>query len=192
MPSTVSSLQKNNEMKANIIILAIALICGSSCVKQQMELTYAKQEDKIDSYVKSRMASSPDATLTRNKGTNRITLVQGEGEALTESGIVAITYSGYSFSGSISQSNLFATNDSQVAESASWQEPENGFEPLMLDMKNDQMLEGLRNGLLGVKAGEECEILFSGKYAFGKKPFGIIPANSALAFKIKIEGLSNN
>ena len=62
----------------------------------------------------------------------------------------------------------------------------------MLDMKNDQMLEGLRNGLLGVKAGEECEILFSGKYAFGKKPFGIIPANSALAFKIKIEGLSNN
>ena len=36
----------------------------------------------------------------------------------------------------------------------------------------------------GVKAGEECEILFCGKYGFGNSTFGIIPANSALAFKI--------
>jgi FKBP-type peptidyl-prolyl cis-trans isomerase len=42
-----------------------------------------------------------------------------------------------------------------------------------------------------VKAGEECEILFCGKYGFGNSTFGIIPANSALAFKIWVVSVSN-
>jgi FKBP-type peptidyl-prolyl cis-trans isomerase len=47
-------------------------------------------------------------------------------------------------------------------------------------------------GLEGVKAGEECEIIFSGKYGFGNKAFGMIPAKSALLYKIWVVSISND
>ena len=58
-------------------------------------------------------------------------------------------------------------------------------------MGSDTMVKGLRNGLVGVRAGEECEIIFSGKYGFGRKAFGIIPANSALLYKIWVHSISH-
>jgi FKBP-type peptidyl-prolyl cis-trans isomerase len=61
-----------------------------------------------------------------------------------------------------------------------------------INLAETELIEGLYNGIIGVKAGEECEILFSGKYAFGNSTFGIIPANSALAFKIWVVGVSND
>ena len=59
-------------------------------------------------------------------------------------------------------------------------------------MEDASLLEGLRKGLLGVQPGEECEIVFSGKYGFGKKSFGMIPANSALLYKIWVAGVAND
>ena len=61
-----------------------------------------------------------------------------------------------------------------------------------MNMADDELIEGLKNGLMGVKSGEECQILFSGKYGFGKKPFGIIPANSALLYEIWVVAVSND
>ena len=58
-------------------------------------------------------------------------------------------------------------------------------------MTDVHLVEGLRNGLLGVRTGEECEILFSGKYGFGNEIFGTIPVNSALLYKIWVVGVSN-
>ena len=59
-------------------------------------------------------------------------------------------------------------------------------------MAETDMLEGLRDGLVGVRAGEECEILFTAKYGYGNKTFGIIPVNSALLYKIWVVGVSND
>ena len=64
--------------------------------------------------------------------------------------------------------------------------------PVMLNLGEDELVEGLRNGLRGVRGGEECYILFSGKYGFGKKAFGTIPANSALAYHVWVESVSND
>ena len=61
----------------------------------------------------------------------------------------------------------------------------------MNSMELEELLEGLRKGLEGVRAGEECEIMFSGKYGYGNKTFGIIPATSALLYKIWVVGVSN-
>ena len=58
-------------------------------------------------------------------------------------------------------------------------------------MRSNGLLEGLRNGLIGVRSGEECEIAFSGKYGFGNEIFGTIPVNSALLYKIWVIGVSN-
>ena len=62
---------------------------------------------------------------------------------------------------------------------------------LQLDLAKTRLIEGLRKGLIGVKGGEECEIMFSGQYAFGDNEFGTIPANSALLYYIWVEAVSN-
>ena len=59
-------------------------------------------------------------------------------------------------------------------------------------MSDAKLIPGLKDGLLGVKAGEECEILFSGKYGFGNENFGIIPANSAQLWTIWVVGVAND
>jgi FKBP-type peptidyl-prolyl cis-trans isomerase len=59
-------------------------------------------------------------------------------------------------------------------------------------MTDATLIEGLRKGLIGVQPGEECEIVFSGKYGFGRKSFGMIPANSALLYKIWVVGVTND
>lgn len=175
------------------IILASALLASStSCVKQKLEDTYTKQEDRIDAYIKSKMNSNPEATLTRNGGANRLTLVHGSGEELSAEGTVAFYYAGYIFSGSLSPTNLFSTNHQATAEEASWNLTDGKYNILTINLKEDDLIQGLKDGLKGVKAGDECEILFTGKFGFGKDQLGIIPENSPLAYKVWVESVSND
>lgn len=127
-----------------------------------------------------------------NMGSARIIKKEGDGEELGSNGAVSFYYAGYIFSGSVSNSNLFATNHQQTAETSGFSLSDQDFNIFEVNLGETEMLEGLRNGLEGVKAGEECEILFSGKYGFGKHTFGIIPANSALIYKIWVVGVSND
>ena len=53
------------------------------------------------------------------------------------------------------------------------------------------LIEGLKNGLYGVSAGEICYIAFSGKYGFGDDIVGSIPANSALIYQIWVKDVEN-
>ena len=65
-------------------------------------------------------------------------------------------------------------------------------DPVTLELDKADIVEGLRMGLFGVKKGQECYIIFSGKYGFGSKPIGTIPANSALLYHIWVENIENN
>ena len=194
----------------------------TSCVKEKLQDTYNKQEDKIDQYIerlryiKSTVqvpARDPktgeiktdengqtvmkDSTVTDtlrvvyNGGTSRLITKEGEGEELSANGAIAFYYAGYTFSGSINPTNLFATNDIVAATESGWTLSEEESKILTISLKDYELIPGLRNGLIGVKSGEECQIFFSGKYGFGKKGVGIVPANSALAYKIVVESISN-
>ena len=61
-----------------------------------------------------------------------------------------------------------------------------------INISEAKLLDGLRKGLMGVRAGEECEILFTGKYGFGNDTFGMIPAKSALLYKIWVVSVTND
>lgn len=163
-----------------------------SCIKEQLEVTYNKQEDQINSYIESTLGKNELYTHTHLNGSNRLTTVQGEGEELSAEGSVTFYYAGYIFNGNVSTTNMFVTNRKESADDAKWDLTDFSFDPLTINLKDDELLNGLKNGLTGVKAGEECEILFSGKYGFGKRPFGIIPANSALLYKIWVISISND
>lgn len=189
-------------MKLKTLLLAILTLSLSltSCVKEKLENTYNTQEDKIDQfieknrYIKTTVDGKTETDTLRvvyNGGSSRLVTKEGEGEELKSNGMVAFYYAGYTFNGNISNSNLFATNHLETATSAGWQLTDKSYDIMTIDMTEYELIKGLFNGLTGVKAGEECQIFFSGKYAFGKRALGIVPANSALVYKIWVESISN-
>jgi FKBP-type peptidyl-prolyl cis-trans isomerase len=172
------------------------LLAATSCLKEKRESIYTGQESKIDQYISSNMyvkGENGQDTLrvVYSGGSNRLVLQEGDGEELKADGTVSFYYAGYTFSGSKTTANLFATNHEETATAAGWKLTDADYELLTLEMKDTELLNGLRDGIIGVKSGEHSVILFSGKYGFGKKPFGIIPANSALLFEIWVEAVSN-
>jgi FKBP-type peptidyl-prolyl cis-trans isomerase len=87
---------------------------------------------------------------------------------------------------------MFVSNHKATAHQAGWDLTDEDFKIYEIDMTDATLIEGLRKGLIGVQPGEECEIVFSGKYGFGRKSFGMIPANSALLYKIWVVGVTND
>lgn len=183
-----------------ILLLTLMCVAAASCVKEKREATYNAQESKIDQYITNNMyvqssengESRTDTLRVEYRGGScRLVTTEGAGEELKADGTVTFYYAGYTFSGNKSYSNMFATNRQETATAAKWELTDPDYELYTIDMGDTDIIEGLRQGLIGVKSGEVCQILFSGKYAFGKKPLGIVPANSALLYEIWVEGVSN-
>ena len=180
-------------MKLRNLALVFMCIASVSCVKQKLESTYNSQENRIDQYIeKNRISGTDTLRVVYNGGASRLVTKEGHGPELSADGNIAFYYAGYTFSGSISNSNLFSTNHQQTAAQAGWTLTEEDAKALSINMNDYKLLPGLKSGLTGVKGGEECQILFTGKYGFGNKAFGIIPANSALVYKIWVENISND
>lgn len=175
-----------------LIALALMMLVSSSCIKEKLEVTYNKQETQINTYIENALKKDAGYTTVNKGGSNRLTLVHGEGEELAADGNVTFYYAGYIFNGNVSKSGMFATNREESAIDAGWELSDAEYEVLTVNLKESDLLPGLKQGLAGVKGGEECEIIFSGKYGFGRKPFGIIPANSALLYKIWVISVSND
>ena len=179
-------------MRRILAIATIMVLLTLSCTKEQRKSMLTKQESNIESFTKSILSKVDTAYVVQHKGVTRVVVVPGQGDSL-ETGLVSFYYAGYVLSSaSLSASNLFATNSEDVAASSKWElSGENQFDILTLNIDNEDIVEGLRYGLEGVRAGQECYILFSGKYGFGKKPLGTIPANAALAYHVWVESIAN-
>ena len=182
--------------KIRSLLILLLCICSVSCVKEKREATYNSQEEKIDQYINKNMYRksivngkevTDTLTVVYRGGSSRLVTQEGAGEELRTDGTVSIYYAGYTFSGS--KGTLFATNHQETGEK--WGLTDADYSPYIVDMRKTELIEGLRQGLTGVKSGEICQILFSGKYAYGKKPLGIIPANSAILFEIWVQAVSN-
>lgn len=92
--------------------------------------------------------------------------------------------------GNASGISLFATNHYATAMMSGWTLSEGDYAPLTADLGSGDLIDGLQAGLVGVRAGEVCDILFSGKLGLGKKPLGTVPANSALLYRIWVVSVS--
>ena len=177
----------------HIAIPALLALFSAGCTSEEVKNTLSRQETNIENFVKARLAADENAYVVTNKGSSRVVMTEGEGETLNGGGTVTFYYAGYVLtSSSISSSNLFATNREEVANAAGWSLTGQTFGATTLNLDEAGLVEGLRNGLEGVKGGQECYILFSGRHGFGNKDYGTIPANSALAYHIWIESISND
>ena len=204
-------------MKSKILIFIFLCLLAGSCVKEKMETIYSKQETQIDAYIakarivkrdSTRLDITPDAedptkndttkvkvewmdtlNVAYNKGSVRLVKTEGTGPMLNEGGVVSFYYAGYVFTSS--PSSLFATNHKETAAGEGFILTDDEYQIYEVDMRNNELIEGLRNGLTGVRSGEVCEVAFSGKYGFGNEIFGTVPVNSALLYKIWVLGVSN-
>lgn len=200
--------------RIKIAALLAVTLAAASCMKVKLEESYAKQEKQIDTYFAKNNTvkhtetievldpetgemTTKDTTITDtlrivyNHGSARLVKVEGEGPELKSTGAVSFYYAGYVFTSSPAR-QPFATNRKETAEDEKFDITDPDFDILEADMRSEGFIEGLRNGLVGVRAGEVCEIAFSGKYGFGNVVFGTIPANSALLYKIWVIGVSND
>ena len=204
-------------MRSKILIFAFICLIAGSCVKEKMETIYSKQDTQIDAYIAKarvvkrdsiRLDITPNAEdptkndttkvkvewedtldVAYNKGSVRLIKTEGTGPGLEEGGAVSFYYAGYVFTSS--PTTLFATNHKETAAGAGFTLTDEEYQLYEADLRDNGLIEGLRNGLIGVKSGEVCEIAFSGKYGFGNEIFGTIPVNSALLYKIWVIGVSN-
>lgn len=199
----------------NIISLSFCLaLLASACTKASDEQTYVKQDTLIDKYVRSLIAPCDTLSLeetdgvtvlvvdkvkdelheriqvTYSGGSTRVTLTEGEGDALLRRGSVTFFYAGFDFSsGTLSNGSLFVTNNKEFADGAGW----NCMDSLAVKLKisDARIVEGLKKGLVGVKPGEECLVLFPGSLGFGSSPVATIPTRAPLAYRIWVEDVEN-
>ena len=166
-------------MVKKYLILCFAALLVVCCDKEDRKNTYASQEALIDSYVSS---LSSDYTVVYNGGVVRVTLEEGAGAEAVNGDSLYFHYSGYVFSRG--KGALFATNDKEVAE-------ETGFitdgKAFGVRLGHSAMVEGLKKGLEGVKAGERCYIIFSARYGYGNQIMNTLPKLTPLLFEMKID-----
>lgn len=176
------------------IALGVSLaLSGAACTKATLEAAYAKQSGRIEAFVKKQLDAYGSLRVEYRSESTRIVMSEGTGDELSPKGLVLVTYAGYDFSGgNVSASTLFVTNSPDVASGANWElTDESVFKPVVIDLGDGSIYKGLRSGLKGVRAGEECYILFTGKYASPKDKIGTIPANAPLAFHVWVEDIEN-
>jgi len=181
-------------------IISVAIILGfvcAGCTTQALQNAYDKQETYIESIVTSLVASDENATVEYLDGVVKVTFSTSTATesdpALEDGGSVTFYYGAYTItSSSLTSSNLFATNSEELAEQSGWTGvDESMFTPETVVVGNGELVKGLEIGLPGVRKGDECFILFSGKYGWGKHPRGTVSANSALAYHILVTDVSN-
>ncbi len=185
-------MTNNHFMTILVTMAAIAL--ANACEKTETKDAYTKQDSNIEAIVGSLAPESSDATVDYIDGTVRVTVEHGDGNELGDGGTVSFFYAGYLITGSsISASNLFVTNNKEFAESSNWTVSDTSvFKVSTINLSKDKIVKGLKKGLPGVKSGDECYILFNGKYGFGKHTTGKVPGNSALVYHLWISDVADN
>ena len=177
---------------AKILFLSGFALLVTACSKSSTETLFVNQETQIENFLSNQLSANPDAYTVSKGGTQRLVLVEGSGDELESNGTLSFYWAGYVLTGSsLSASNLFGTNSLEVAEDAGWNtEDADAF--TIRTQELGELAGALRDGLTGVKGGQECIVLFSGKYGFTSKPLGTIPANAALAYHVWVESISND
>lgn len=181
-----------------VAAVAAALSCVSGCTSQSLETTYASLEDAIDRYITTNFSDSSAYTVHRYSGSNRITVLLADSlgfvmpeDTLMAGGTVTFDYALYLFDSSFPPRNMIAATTEELATQGGVWGDESVFVPATVNLSDKQLLEGLRKGLMGVYAGEECYILFSPKYGFGNTEINAIPKMSSLIYHVWVLDIEN-
>lgn len=169
----------------HIMIAVTAAACLISCANEDKKLTIADQEAAIDSYITQNYANN---TVVRRNGSNRVILDSTSvniPDSLMYGDSLYFYYAGYIFTNS--PSRLFSTNNYDVAEESGFVISNRDYSVRKILYNKGCMVNGLENGMYGVKDGGHYLILFSAQYGFYDSYVYNIPKLSALAYEIWVD-----
>ena len=100
----------NQHIITALAAMAVLTMLSPSCGKTETENAYSQQDKNIESIVSSLAPEGSGATVEYFDGSVRVTVKQGEGEALEDNGSVSFYYAGHCVkSSSLSSGNMFVT-----------------------------------------------------------------------------------
>ncbi len=168
------------------IMIAVTAAAGLiSCANEDKKLTIADQEAAIDSYITQNYANN---TVVRRNGSNRVILDSTSvniPDSLMYGDSLYFYYAGYIFTNS--PSRLFSTNNYTVAEESGFVTSDPDYSVRKILYTEGCLVNGLENGMYGVKDGGHYLILFSAQYGFYDSYVYNIPKLSALAYEIWVD-----
>ena len=153
--------------------LAMSICClllSNSCVKEDDETTYSKQEEELFNYVETRALEY----VEYGNGVWRLIEKEGRDDIIVSHGSkIKIDYSlcAYSSLGVV----LVATNVG-TAEADEW-----------LTVGKKELIAGLDIGIIGAGLNEECEVVFTARHGFGNKQMGVIPKMMPLLVRVTVK-----
>lgn len=167
-----------------VLYILCAVLLFASCAKEDRNNTIVNQEESIDRYI----SQQKDVRVVRNGGSNRLVYIEGQGrDSLAVGDTLKFYYAGYVFSGG--KGSLFATNNPEIAQQKDF--PLAGeVEECVLGTGN--MVKGLANGLVGARAGEKCDVVFSAKYGYDNTAVYNVPKMTPLIFEVWVEEIVKN
>jgi FKBP-type peptidyl-prolyl cis-trans isomerase len=173
-------------MSYKILILFGLTMILNLFISCERENPIEKQEERIESYVKTKMTKNPALKLLQD---NSVRYLYQPGDITTSVSVGDSVY--FYYAGTLVNDTLryFDTNIRELAEAMGLTIDNKNFSPLGVIVGNNNLLTGLSIGLQMVHPGDSGEIIFNSDMGFGEKANGIIPANSPLIFKIFITGI---
>ena len=167
-----------------ILYIICSVLLLASCTKEDRNLMLVSQEEAIDKYI----SAQKNVRVARNGGSNRLVVTEGKGtDSLEVGNTVNFYYAGYIFSNG--KGSLFATNNPEVAQKQQFP-LSGGIESAVIG--SGSMISGLDKGLVGARAGEVCQIVFSAKYGYDNESVYNVPKMSPLIFDVWVESIGKN
>ncbi len=159
-----------------LFLLTIVIMPLKSCKKALEDEQAENERSLIESFI-----SKNNWSYTKNDGVYHIIRKPSFGYQVALGDTVSFTFTGYTLSGII-----FETNDIKIARLEKLDTTVRSFSPIKLIVGNSNLIDGITNGLLAIRGGEEATIIFPSTLGYGKNVMGPVESNSPLAFDIEL------
>jgi len=183
----INFLIVSRTIKKVLFIGCPALLLLGSCMREELVNMVNEQESQIEKYVET----LDDVEVAVDDGVWRVVMDGGSNNYSAVAGdSVSFNYSAYIFRSG--KGSLFDTNIRSVAKEAKLDLDLSAFTPRKRRIGRGELIKGLDKGLLGVRKGDRCYIIFSSKYGYGNKQIGMIPKMSPLIYEVWILDVNKN
>jgi FKBP-type peptidyl-prolyl cis-trans isomerase len=164
-----------------LLSLLLFTLLISSCEKSLYDEKRVANNREIEQYLtRKRLA------YTKEKGVYHAIVKPGFGYKVNTGDEISFWYVGYKLNGMV-----FDTNISEIALLAGLDVTVRQFNPIETIAGSENLLEGVRRGILMCRQNEKATVLFPSSLGFGKDYFGPIDPWTPLAYDIFIINVKN-
>ncbi|PKP05604.1 MAG: hypothetical protein CVU10_09625 [Bacteroidetes bacterium HGW-Bacteroidetes-5] len=174
-------------MRLSFLILSLLFLIPLSCAKEEQLNLMSQQESAIDKFVET----LADSRVVVEDGVWRVVMEEGSGSGEAVAGdSLKINYAAYIFNSG--KGALYDTNIKSVANEAGLEMDFDFMQPKWVVVGKGKLLSGMDRGLISVKKGERCYVIFSARHGFGNTQIGLVPKMSPLLIEVWVLDVKKN